>query len=123
MAGNNITTHDYIPDVYWKKHFEEVKTAISNAEVYIFEDTEIKGFVGLVGHYIAGIFVKQNFQSQGIGGQLISFLQESKNELSLNVYERNTKAIDFYKRYGFKVTQRTMDAETKNFEYHMIWKK
>ncbi|MBS7007500.1 GNAT family N-acetyltransferase [Anaerostipes sp.] len=121
--STNIKAHSFISDEYWKNHFEEVRTAISEAEVYVFEDVVIKGFVGVIENYIAGIFVKEEFQSQGIGNELIQFLQNSKCELVLDVYEKNKKAVDFYIKHNFKISQKGTEKETNHMEYQMIWKK
>jgi len=33
----NISTHAFIPVSYWEKKFQEVKEAILDAEVYVYE--------------------------------------------------------------------------------------
>lgn len=119
----NINAHSFISDEYWKNQFEEVKTAILEAEVYVFEDGVIKGFVGIIENYIAGIFVKEEFQAQGIGKELIQFLQNFKSELILNVYEKNKKAVNFYIKNNFKISQKRNEEETNHMEYQMIWKR
>lgn len=119
----NISAHNFIQEEYWHNHFEDVRTAISSAEVYVFEDGVIKGFVGLAENYIAGIFMKEEFQSKGIGGKLIHFLQSFKSELVLNVYEQNKNAVRFYEKQGFQIYQRNIEKETGQMECQMIWKK
>lgn len=66
----NIKAHNFIPQKYWKDNFEVVKELFPQAEVYVFEDenkSEIQGFVGIRDNYIAGIFVRSDAQSAGIG--------------------------------------------------------
>ncbi len=121
--STNINAHSFISDEYWKNQFEEVRTAILEAEVYVFEDGVIKGFVGIIENYIAGIFVKEEFQAQGIGKELIQFLQNFKSELILNVYEKNKKAVNFYIKNNFKISQKRNEEETNHMEYQMIWKR
>lgn len=54
----NIAAHDFIPAHYWERNFEFVKKALTQAEVYVYEeDAAIQGFIGLSGAYIEGIFV------------------------------------------------------------------
>ena len=58
----NREAHDFIPAAYWLGHFAEVRTALARAEVWVFETearAEISGFIGLLGDYIAGIFVRR----------------------------------------------------------------
>ena len=55
----NIKTHNFIPAQYWKDNFETVKTMLSQADVYVYENSnKIEGFIGLNENYIAGIFVR-----------------------------------------------------------------
>ena len=66
----NRDTHDFIPAEYWESNFLPVKKMLLPAEVYVYIDeckNEIEGFVGLDQEYIAGIFVRKEARSKGIG--------------------------------------------------------
>ncbi len=118
----NKNTHSYIPEQYWDKHFEEVKQEILKSEVYVYrEKEEIYGFIGLSGTYIAGIFVKKEKQTMGIGKKLIQFCKSKHVELMLHVYVKNEKAITFYKKQQFNIIQEEMDKTTNEKEYVMKW--
>ena len=47
-----------------------------------------------------GIFVSGEMQSQGIGKILLNYVKGKRNKLFLNVYQKNARAISFYKREG-----------------------
>ena len=69
----NREAHDFIPASYWLGHFEEVRTALAQAEVWVFEAearAEISGFIGLQEDYIAGIFVRREARSGGVNENL-----------------------------------------------------
>lgn len=120
----NKEAHDFIPGSYWENHYLMVKEMLLQAEVYVYEiEQEIRGFVGLDDTYIAGIFVRSKDQSLGIGTQLLDFVKERKEELSLRVYQKNENAIRFYQREEFQVQEEGIDEDTKEKEYLMIWKK
>lgn len=120
----NIKAHNFIPDEYWENNFELVKGLISQAEIYIYEKNKnILGFIGMSGNYIAGIFVKEKEQSKGIGKELLNFVKDIKKELSLNVYEKNVKAVNFYKRENFHVINEGIDEAAGEKEFSMKWKK
>lgn len=120
----NREAHDFIPGSYWENHYLMVKEMLLQAEVYVYEtEQEIRGFVGLDDTYIAGIFVRSKDQSLGIGTQLLDFVKERKEELSLRVYQKNEKAIRFYQREAFQVQEEGIDEDTKEKEYLMIWRK
>lgn len=120
--NENILAHGFIPKEYWDNNFNDVKTAILSAEVYVYElDGDICGFIGLTGDYIAGIFVEKNFQRKGIGKALIDHAKKNHDELSLHVYIKNENAVRFYKREGFVISGEGTDEDTGEKEYLMKW--
>ena len=123
-VNTNIEAHNFIDENYWKNNFDMVKEMMTSAELYVFEeDGEIKGFVGLMENYIAGIFVKGNNKSKGIGKSLLDFIKEKREELNLSVYEKNTRAIEFYKREGFVVVDKNIEEDNDEVEFLMSWSK
>ena len=122
--NENIKTHFFISPEYWKSNETTVKNLLPLAEVYIYEENKkIIGFIGLDNDYIAGIFIKSDEQSKGIGKKLLNFVKTFKTELNLNVYIKNIKAVNFYKRENFKIKKETVDPNTGEKEFFMIWKK
>ena len=118
----NIKAHNFIPAEYWKSNFKSVKEALLLAEVYVYEyDTEILGFIGLNDEYVEGIFVSDEMQSQGIGKILLNYAKDKRNKLLLNVYQKNTQAISFYKREGFEIQYSGLDESTGEKDYVMVW--
>ena len=100
----NLKAHAFIPSQYWKRNYEAVKGMLENAEVYVWEDGKgIQGFVGLDRDYIAGIFVRDGEQSRGIGRELLDFAKGLRSVLSLNVYQKNSRAVRFYRGEGFEI--------------------
>lgn len=120
--NENISAHNFIPKEYWEKNFADVKVAILSAEVYVYKsDNTVCGFMGLVDNYIAGIFVKKEFQRKGIGKALIDYAKQSRKVLTLNVYKKNTGAVNFYKREGFYISAESTDEDTGEEDYLMTW--
>ena len=122
----NIRAHDFIPARYWNSHFNSVKEMLLQAEVYVYEDEaagNIQGFIGLHGGYIEGIFVRGQAQSGGIGKQLLDFVKEGRQELSLHVYKKNIRAFRFYQREGVRICSKGTDADTGEEEYRMVWRR
>ena len=104
----NREAHDFIPASYWLGHFEEVRTALAQAEVWVFEAearAEISGFIGLQEDYIAGIFVRREARSGGVGRQLLDHVKAGRRQLRLQVYRKNSRATGFYRREGFRVLE------------------
>ena len=122
----NRDTHDFIPAEYWENEFLPVKEMLLQAEVYVYTDeykNEIEGFVGLDQEYIAGIFVRKEARSKGIGKALLDFVKGKKQELTLNVYQKNERAVRFYQREGFLILEKKEDETTGEKEYLMGWQR
>lgn len=118
----NLNAHCFIPAQYWRDNFELVKELLGQAEVYVYEDDrQIQGFIGLNDEYIEGIFVSDEMRSQGIGKLLLDFVKNRTAKLSLNVYQKNTRAIHFYQREGFAIRCEGLDEATGEKEYVMTW--
>ena len=120
----NIKAHYFIPAQYWKRNFDLVKELLLQATVYVYEDKqEIQGFVGLSDEYIEGIFVSAEMQSQGIGKILLNYVKGKRNNLLLNVYQKNARAIYFYQREGFEIQYNGIDEATGERDYAMAWQR
>ena len=75
-----------------------------------------------IGDDIEGIFVSDEMQSQGIGKTLIDFVKAQKTKLSLNVYQKNVRAIRFYQKEGFEIESEGLDETTGEKDYAMTWR-
>lgn len=121
---SNLKAHYFIPEQYWKSNFEAVKEMLSQAEVYVYEDDRnIQGFTGLNDEYIEGIFVSDEMKSQGIGKMLLDYVKSKKAKLLLNVYQKNVRAINFYRREGFQIQCEGLDKLIGEKDYVMIWQR
>lgn len=122
--NENIKAHNFIPKEYWKENYEYVKKILPNSEIYVYiEQNKIKGFIGINNNYIEGIFIDSDSQNKGVGTALLNKAKEEKMKLLLNVYEKNKKAIRFYEKNGFKIVKKSVDNETNEKEYEMLWNK
>lgn len=120
----NINAHPFIPKEYWQAHYASVKEMLPQAQVYVYEDDslhQILGFIGLTDYYIAGIFIKETAQSNGIGKQLLNYAKETKSALCLRVYQKNKRAVSFYQREQFMIQSEDIDENTKEKEFRMCW--
>lgn len=120
----NIEAHHFIPSEYWTDNYEAVRDALPQAEVLVHVDDvtgRIDGFIGLTDDYIAGIFVRSGVQSKGIGKQLLDHAKRTKSQLSLHVYQMNTRAVRFYQREQFAIHSEGTNEDTGEKEYLMVW--
>jgi len=125
---SNLDTHSYISADYWKSNFAMVREAIAEAEVYVCESNGNKkerllGFIGIVSsEYIAGLFVRSAYRSQGVGKALLHHCQNKHPTLTLKVFKHNPRAIQFYQREGFTIQEESTDPDTNEKEYSMLWR-
>ena len=57
-----------------------------------------------------------------IGKQLLDYAKAIKNELTLTVYAKNTRAINFYHREQFSTGSEKTDDNTGEKEFVLVWK-
>jgi len=122
----NVKAHSFISKEYWLSQYGIVKLLLPQAEVYVYEDDitkQINGFIGLSDHLIEGLFVKETAQSHGIGKQLLDYAKSIRQSLSLAVYQKNVRAILFYKREQFEIESERIDENTNENEFIMTWRK
>ena len=120
----NIKAHSFISKYYWMDNYDMVKKILPQAEIYVYENNstkEIEGFIGLTDNYIAGLFVKEDMQSKGIGKQLLNYAKGIKSNMYLSVYNKNIRAIQFYQREQFVVQSENTDDNTNEKELVMAW--
>ena len=93
----------------------------SNAIKVYEQDKKIQGFVGMMDDYLAGIFVDKKCRSMGIGKELLECVKENYPVFTLNVYQKNQRAVDFYLREGLSVVSKGFDEDTAEADYTMAW--
>lgn len=118
----NLQAHDFIDPCYWNSHLDEVKTQLAQAEGFVCQrETGLAGFIGLQNGFIAGLFVRDSFRGQGVGKALLNRAKEACERLSLDVYQKNRRAVAFYLREGFQIWRESRDIHTGEDEYRMEW--
>ena len=119
----NRSAHGFIPESYWKGNIAAVRKLLQSA-LYVYEDERgILGFIGLEDSYIAGLFVAVGAQSQGIGRRLLDFVKQTHETLTLRVYQKNERAVRFYRREQFAAESRQIDEHTGEPEWRMVWRR
>lgn len=120
----NLDAHAFIPASFWKAHFEMVRDMLPQAELYVHENEaprQIDGFIGLTGNHIEGIFVAKAARSKGVGKALLEYAKSRKPSLTLSVYQKNQRALAFYRRKQFVVQSEGIDGDTNEAEIQMLW--
>ena len=120
----NLNAHAFIPASFWTDHFETVRDMLPQAELYVHENEaprQIDGFIGLTENHIEGIFVAKAARSKGIGKALLDYAKSRRPRLDLSVYQKNERALAFYRREQFAVHSEGIDGDTNEAEIQMLW--
>ena len=81
-------------------------------QLWVYDDNGIvKGFLWVDDKQIKKLFVEPVLQSRGIGAKLLEHAVSELGATYLWALEKNTRAITFYKRHGFMVTDEKMFEE------------
>ncbi len=91
-------------DSYFKK--DEI---LNN--IYVFDSGIIKGFIQMNTTEICKLYVDTFFQSQGIGDKLITYAIKELHADHLWALEKNIRAISFYQKHGFHLTNEKIFEE------------
>ena len=120
----NLDAHAFIPADFWTDHFEMVRDIRPQAELYVHENEatrQIDGFIGLSESHIEGIFVAKSARSKGIGKALLDYAKSRRPRLDLSVYQKNERALAFYRHEQFVVQSEGIDEDTNEAEIQMLW--
>jgi ribosomal protein S18 acetylase RimI-like enzyme len=84
---------------------------IDRDEVWVAEDGEVVGFIGLNDDELSHIYVDPDLQSRGIGSALLDQAKSLRPErIQLWVFQKNDGARRFYERHGFELVRLTDGA-------------
>ena len=89
-------------------------------ELFVYDDGVIKGFMRVHGQELCKLFVEPVLQSQGIGAALLAHAVDALDVRHLWALEKNTRAIAFYQRHGFHLTEeRRLEEDTTEYLVRM----
>jgi len=96
------------------QQYQQKESALERT--YVYDDGVVKGFVQLNGQEVEKLFVEPVLQGKGIGAKLLDFAIAEKDVRFLWALEKNTKAIAFYQRHGFHLTdERKLEEDTTEY--------
>ena len=83
--------------------------------IWVYEDVAVQGFVMKKDDEIVKLFVEPVLQNNGVGSKLLEFAKHQGGRF-LWALEKNTGAIKFYQRYGFKLTgDKKLEEDTTEY--------
>jgi ribosomal protein S18 acetylase RimI-like enzyme len=110
IPRNQLTEYDQRYTDTYEKRRDFKKSLISNEqEVIVATDSgNVIGYMVLSNNRIKSLFISPNYQGGGVGSRLIKYAQQSANQyLELSVLSNNQPAIEFYKKHGFAIIEKS----------------
>ncbi len=105
---NELQVTSYVQD------FLNAPERLSNT--YVYDDGAVKGFIRINGQELEKLFVEPVLQGKGIGACLLRFAVTQKHVSTLWALEKNERAIAFYIRHGFRLTDdRKLEDGTEEY--------
>ena len=89
------------------KEYSEGSEELLNTYVYN-DNGVIKGIIRINGTEVVKLYVEPQFQSCGIGAELLAYAVDKFGADNLWALEYNTRGIAFYERHGFQLTGEKM---------------
>ena len=80
-------------------------------DILVYDDGVVKGFLHFGGDEVRRLYVEPVLQGHGIGAALLEYAIREKQVERLWALEKNTRAIAFYQRHGFVVTEERRPEE------------
>ena len=94
--------------------------ADSLKDIRVWDDRVVKGFILVQDSEVRKLFVEPVLQGQGIGAKLLEYAVEYMGAQTLWALEKNTGAIRFYQRHGFRLTgEKRLEDETSEYLVQM----
>lgn len=89
-------------------------------EFWVYDDGVVKGFMRVHGQELCKLFVEPVLQGRGIGAALLTHAVEALGTDRLWALEKNARAIAFYERHGFRLTDdRRLEEGTTEYLVRM----
>ena len=85
-------------------------------KIYVYDDGIVKGLIHIEGEEVKELYVDYFFWDQGIGSKLLEFAIENFDVKFLWALEKNSEAIRFYERHGFRLSDnRKFEEDTPEY--------
>ncbi|MGL4205243.1 MAG: GNAT family N-acetyltransferase [Aeromonadaceae bacterium] len=136
-----LHAHDFLPAAMWWPRQEAMRRRLQDgAEIWVVEplaheverspvadssplnEFSVVGFMAIKDEELLALYVHPEFQCQGIGSMLMALAQQHHLYLYLHVCIRNSDAVRFYQKHGFRAVRERKESQTGCDEYLMEYR-
>ena len=90
-------------------------------DILVYDDGVVKGFLHYGGDEVRRLYVEPVLQGQGVGAALLEYAISELHVTRLWALEKNPRAIAFYQRHGFRVTdERRLEEDTEEYLVRLV---
>ncbi|HBV6390661.1 TPA: N-acetyltransferase [Klebsiella aerogenes] len=121
---STIYAHPFIAESYWRESLEVVRDVyLPAAATWVWQENDaLKGFVSVMdSRFVGALFVTPQAIRHGIGRALLDEIKQHYDWLSLEVYQKNVRAVNFYHAQGFRIEDCAWQDDTQHPTWIMHW--
>lgn len=122
---STISGHPFIAESYWHESHSVIRDVyIPQSKTWVYMPEEkLTGFISILEEqFIGALFVAPDSVGKGVGSQLLRHVQSHYSTLSLEVYQKNQRAVHFYHHMGFRIEEAAWQRDTQHPTWIMCWK-
>lgn len=114
-------THDFLKPADFQSIKDIVKTIdFNDFEVYcLMQNTEAAGFLGVAEQKVEMLFLSPDYFGKRLGKKLMDFAMNELKADKVDVNEQNKRAVEFYRKLGFKTYERT-EKDDQGYDYPLL---
>ncbi len=108
----------YLPDLHTPEEdlWYFTNLLFPDHQVWVYVEGSIKGYCGFRKGWVSHLYISPEVHGKGVGSLLLRKATEAYSPLRLWVFQRNTRAIRFYERHGFRLIKTSDGARNEEKE-------
>ena len=121
---STIYAHPFIAESYWRESLEVVRDVyLPAAATWVWQENDaLKGFISVMdSRFVGALFVAPQAIRHGIGRARLDEVNQHYDWLSLEVYQKNVRAVNFYHAQGFRIEDCAWQDDTQHPTWIMHW--